>query len=124
MNEQQDNENFSRQARRLFDDSVERLDAAALSRLNQGRHRALEELENGPAAFGHWIRWLPATGIAAAALIAVMLTGNPAPDVGDEPVSASDFEMLLEEDSLEMLEDLEFYSWLELSGADTNENVG
>ena len=31
-------------AKTLFDDSVEGLDAATLSRLNQGRHEALEEL--------------------------------------------------------------------------------
>ena len=39
-----DNEDFAVQAKEAFDDSVERLDAAALSRLNQGRHAALEQL--------------------------------------------------------------------------------
>jgi hypothetical protein len=43
-----------------------------------------------------------------------MWTGNPP---GDEltPSSAStDIEILFTEDSFEMLEDLEFYSWIEL----------
>jgi hypothetical protein len=42
---------------------------------------------------------------------------------------ATDIEILLTEDSLEMLEDLEFYSWIELSdetdeGMEPANNVG
>jgi len=45
-------------------------------------------------------------------------------DVVDDPVTASDFEMLIEADSLEMFEDLEFYSLLDEVDAETNGNVG
>lgn len=115
---------FSAQAKKLFDGSVDRLDAATLSRLNQGRHAALEELKKTRSA-GRWVRWMPATGVAAAAIVTVMVMRGPEPgDISIEPVTASDFEMLLEDESLEMLEDLEFYSWLEAADLDTNGNVG
>lgn len=38
-------EQFAEQAKQLFDNSVEQLDTATLSRLNQGRHAALEVLQ-------------------------------------------------------------------------------
>lgn len=125
MNESRENERLTRQARRLFDDSVDRLDAATLSRLNRSRQRALAELGGRVTTHGHWLRWLPATGVAAAALATVMLMNARPPDVAQEPVSASDFEMLLDDgDDLEMLEDLEFYSWLDLAGPAAEDNVG
>ena len=125
MNEANDNdvnEEVATQAKELFDDSVERLDAAALSRLNQGRHAAIEQLQSGhPASV--WGRWVPATGIAAAALVAVMVMRGP--EMDDMPAeSVTDFEILLEGESLEMFEDLEFYSWLEAADLDANGNVG
>lgn len=109
------------QARVLFHDSVERLDAATLSRLNQGRHRALAELE-ATGVHRHWMRWAPVTGAAAAAVIAVMVMNGPAPS--DDAMTVTDFEMLLEEDSLEILDDLEFYSWLETVEIEAGGDVG
>lgn len=114
---------FEDRASQLFNDSVEQLDGATLSRLNQGRHRALEELHK--PAIVRWGRWAPALGVAAAATVAVVImNGQPVVDVGAGPVTASDFEMLLEAESLEMLEDLEFFSVLDAVDAETNGNVG
>lgn len=125
MNEAPENERFTERAKRLFDDSVDRIDAATLSRLNRGRQRALAELGAGGLARGHWMRWVPATGVAAAALVAVMMMNARPPDVVQEPVSASDFEMLLDDgDELDMLEDLEFYSWLDLAEPAAGGDVG
>ncbi len=125
MNESPENERFTERAQRLFDDSVDRLDAATLSRLNRSRRRALAELGAAGAARGHWMRWVPATGVAAAALATVMMMNARPPDVVQEPVSATDFEMLLDDDDeLEMLEDLEFYSWLDLAGPSAGDDVG
>lgn len=112
---------FEESARDLFDESVERLDAATLSRLNQGRQRALAELERTRSR-GQWLRWAPVTAAAAVAVIAVMVVNRPVVD--DEPITATDFEMLIEDEDLEMLEDLEFYSWLELADAEANGDVG
>ncbi len=116
------NEPTENKAKELFDDSVERLDAATLSRLNQGRHAALDALR-GSRSVGEWGRWVPATGVAAAALVTVMVMRGP--DAVDLPsASVTDFEILLEGESLEMLEDLEFYSWLDDVDLDAGGNVG
>lgn len=112
---------FAHKARDLFDDSVDRLDAATLSRLNQGRHRALAELDSSSTR-GQWLRWVPVTGVAAVALVSVMVVNQRG--TVDEPITASDFEMLIEHEDLELLEDLEFYRWLELANAETNGDVG
>jgi hypothetical protein len=112
------------QAKALFDDSVERLDAATLSRLNQGRQKALEEVRAaGPA--GQWARWVPAGGIAAAAVVAVVVwQGVVVEPSAPAAASAADFEIMLSEDSLDMLEDLEFYSWMDTANLDPDSDVG
>ncbi len=117
-------EKFAVQAKKLFDDSVERLDAATLSRLNKGRHQALAELQQ-TRPVGQWVRWMPATGVAAAALVTVVMLQGRGVE-GPEPPAATvtDFEILLGEDSLEMLEELEFYSWIDPRDLETDDNVG
>lgn len=121
MNERNDvtaEDEFAEKAKQLFDESVDGLDGETLSRLNRSRHAALAELDKGRAA---WIRWAPATGVAAAAVMAVIVwTGIPGVDDLSAPAVVTDMEILLTEDSLEMLEDLEFYSWIEFS-EDTDE---
>lgn len=124
MKKSQHDEELARKAKGLFDDSVEQLDAATLSRLNRSRHEALAELKSAKPV-GQWQRWVPATGVAAAAVIAVVVwqggpVEGPLPSTG--PVT--DFEILLGEDSLEMFEDLEFYSWIDSADLETNGNVG
>lgn len=117
-------ERFAGQAKELFDDSVERLDAATLSRLNKGRHQALVELQKTGLA-GQWARWMPATGVAAAALVAVVILQGPGIEGPSLPAaSVTDFEILLGDDSLEMLEELEFYSWIDPQDFETDNNVG
>ena len=99
-------------AKALFDESVRELDAETLSRLNRGRQNALAELKPGGA--GHsWLRWTPVGAVTAAAVAAVVVWRT-----GDleqmPPDTASDFEMLLAGEELELLENLEFYRWLVL----------
>jgi hypothetical protein len=122
-NETSANERFAEQAKTHFDESVDRLDADTLSRLNQGRHQALAH-QSKNHAFGPWFRWIPATGVAAALMITVIMSGPAGVEVISGPATASDLEFLLEEGSLEMFEDLEFYSWLEAADLETNGNVG
>jgi len=107
---------FAENAKQLFDESVAGLDGETRSRLNRGRQAALEEIQTGRPV---WVHWAPAAGLAAAAVVAVVLwTGNRPIDVTTPAATASDFEILLTEDSFEMLEDLEFYSWIELEEID------
>lgn len=99
-------------AARRFDESVQSLDAATLSRLNRSRQAALAELAGGTAA-RRWQRWIPAVGVATAAAFTVLMLNDssvneaiPAYDV------ASDFEVIMAGEDLEMLQELEFYRWL------------
>jgi hypothetical protein len=123
MNERKDkvaDEAFAEKAKQLFDESVEDLDGQTRSRLNRGRQAALNELTAGRPV---WVQWAPAAGIAAAAVVAVVLwTGSPPVDELTPSASATDFEILLTEESFEMLEDLEFYSWIDLD-EDADETV-
>jgi hypothetical protein len=103
-------EQLAREAKQAFDQSVDGLDAATLSRLNRGRQAALDEGRRSPAFAGR--RWLPATGVAAAVLLVLVMQQGPSGvDVIAAP--APDLEILLSEESIEMLEELEFYSWLD-----------
>jgi len=121
-NEPDENDDFAAKAKAAFDNSVERLDGAALSRLNQGRHQALEKLA-GAEASANWRRWAPAGGVAAIALVSVLVLRGP--DVNDMPAEvAADFEILLEGENLEMFEDLEFYSWIDETELNASGNVG
>lgn len=109
-------------SRELFEDSVSRLDARTRSRLNQARQQALNELNKGTTR-RYWLA-APLGGLAAAVVIAVvMMTGQkttaPAPDSAALPLD--DFDIVADADSLELLQDVEFYSWMaEASGSDAN----
>ena len=125
MNTPTDDKRLEESAKALFDDSVARLDAATLSKLNQGRQVALAELaDESPAK--QWVRWMPATGVATAALVAIVVLRGPAevvvPIAADQAIT--DFEILLGDDALEMIEELEFYSWIDLAELESTDNVG
>jgi len=104
-------EEFSREAKTQFDESVDQLDAATLSTLNQSRHRALAELHARPT---QWLRWVPAAAMATVALLAVMVILPDPANNRTMPADITDMEILLGEDSIEMLEDLEFYEWIDM----------
>jgi hypothetical protein len=104
-------EQFAREAKEQFDASVDKLDAATLSTLNQSRHRALAELHGRPT---QWLRWVPAAGMATAALVVAMVILPGPADNQAVPAEIMDMEILLGEDSIEMLEDLEFYEWIDV----------
>jgi len=111
-------EEFASNLKETFDESVDALDGATLSRLNRSRNEALAELgEPGK----RWRGWMPAAGMATAVLLAVVVLQLP---VGIQSVpgvaSVTDLEILLDEDSIEMFEELEFYSWMDDAQADTD----
>jgi len=118
-----DNDSLETRARDLLNDSVDHLDARTRSKLTQARHAALQELQRPHAALRR--RWIPATSMAAAAVLAVLisfsLTGR-APS-GSNALLPEDFELLADAESLEMMQDMEFYAWLdgESSGRNTAE---
>lgn len=104
-------EKIAQEAKALFDESVDKLDGATLSTLNQSRQRALAEARARPT---QWMRWMPAAGMAAATLLVVMVILPDPAGVQRVPTEVTDMEILLGEDSIEMLEDLEFYAWIDM----------
>ncbi len=108
---------FEERSRELFDDSVERLDARTRSRLNQARQRALEEMKKGsgpPLLARRAARWLGRgrsdrtdpdprrrRGCRRQRMAATML---------------DDFDIVADADNFELIQDVEFYSWLAGSG--------
>ena len=108
-------------AKRLRASSNE-LDAATLSRLNQARQKALDELPDtrGRALAGG--RWMPVGAAAVAAVFAVLLWQGRVPEPGVEELvqelaladgsndgASLEMELLLNGEGLEMFEDLEFF---------------
>lgn len=108
------NDEMERKAKQVFDDHVESLDAQTRSRLTQARYAALEAA--GPKrAYAPWLG-----GAVAAGTVAALVVINPVDTQVQDPQvdtamaeQATDFEILLGDDELEMLEDLEFYAWLD-----------
>ena len=109
---------FAQKAGALFRESADRLDGKAQSRLNRSRQAALAELDSGTVTLNRWTQWAPAAGAAAVAVVAVvLLTGNPEIDPTVNPGTeqlAGDFELLMAADSFDMLQELEFYSWIDI----------
>ncbi|HEY8521475.1 MAG TPA: hypothetical protein VIN61_15470 [Gammaproteobacteria bacterium] len=103
---------LERRSRELLHASVAELDEATRARLAAARRAALAEL-SAPRP-----RWLNAPGLAAAAsvaaaLVAVAWLQRPPADADAVVQMASamdDLELLLE---YEVVEDLDFYDWLE-----------
>jgi hypothetical protein len=104
---------LERQAKALFDASVERLDGRTRSKLTQARYAALEELQ---ASRAQPLRryWAPSAGLAAAAVLAVVIGINLRPDgaARDTGLPLEDFDIVADADNIDMLQDVEFYDWV------------
>ena len=104
-------------AKSAFDESVGTLDAATRRRLAAARRAALAELRS-PGLSVPWLsdnfRSVAATLVVALMAAWLLLPGQEQASTGLQSIAAlSDFELLLEADELEMLEELEFFAWLE-----------
>ena len=118
------NREFEARTKQVFDESVGRIDARTRSRLTQARHAAVAQLEAHTGAQArYWTRryWMPAAGLATAALLAVVvmmprtMTREPAVVA---TLADDDMPLLLESDNVAMLEDMEFYAWLDDAALD------
>lgn len=113
-------QDLEQRAKRLFADSVDELDGQTLSRLNQGRHQALDAASRRPVL----LRYAPIGGLVAAAAIAIVMFQSPSVTLPAPPESASDVDILLSDDSLDMFEELEFFAWMETNESGTNDTSG
>lgn len=106
MNDDQKNEaRFVAALKRELDRGTETLDEMTLVRLRAARLRALDARPRPRA-------WLLVGGLAgtglAAALVAVLLMTPAAPPI----TGLEQFDMLSENDSIDLYDNLEFYRWL------------
>ena len=114
------NEDFEKRSAELLRESAQNLSGHVRSRLTQARHAALEEARRSRSAW-QWRVWAPAGGFAIAVVLAVVLWrgGGPAQEfpvpaaVATEHSAIDDLELLAANESFELLEDLEFYAWLD-----------
>ena len=103
-------EDLNRKLGEVLDRQV--VDEDARDALRRARGRALAA---GVRRQGGRPRWIPAAAVAVLVLVAVGV-GLLYPRLGEQPMPASTFDDLVvidSEDELELLEELEFYVWLE-----------
>ncbi len=128
MKHDSDNERtaFEESSRAHFEASVESIDGRTRSRLNQARQAALSELR---ARRAHPWRnaWMPLSGVAVAAVLAVWMTLGQGMKTGplDNGLPVEDIEIFADAPSLDLLQDVEFYAWVAEETANAaNENSG
>lgn len=112
---------LERSARELLQASADGLDGHIRSRLTQARSAAVEEARKSRHRF-HWRMWVPAGALAGAAALAVLLwSGSPqapqAPTLAGHN-SLDDLDIMVTNESFELLEELEFYEWVAAADSD------
>jgi len=122
------NREFEARTKQAFDESVSRLDARTRSRLTQARYAALAQVEThlGTRAVQARRYWMPAVGLAAAAVLAVVMMPSIRSQKPVATLAEDDMPLLLDSDNVEMLEELEFYAWLDEAAFDatTTDDTG
>ena len=98
---------FVERVKNQLDRHAATVDDSTTARLGAARRRALHTQAQRPR------RWLPAAGLAtaAAALLAVLVLMQPSqrPEINGE--------LWMTQDDIEVIEELEFYAWLEATQA-------
>lgn len=120
MNEQ-DEAGWMTKVRAQLDLDVRDLDAATASRLNRARQQALDVGLRQRHKRGWWLPFALATAVAVVLALGLTLrlpdSAPQAPALA-APAAADDLELLAGGEDLEMIEDLEFYAWLEQQSLD------
>lgn len=109
---------LEQQVKKQLDDSIEDLDPAITRRLQQARYSAIEKASTNKGwAFYQQAKY----AMFAIAIVAVTLLYNV--NVNDSAQTTlameSDIEMLTSNESLDLMQDLEFMQWL----AESNQDV-
>ncbi len=121
---------WTKRAKSLLDESAQALDAATLSRLNRARQAALAQ--RAPRRRAAWL-FLPAGLAGACALLlavgvwqgrraatAIHAQVPVAAGANGNAVNAGDLDMIASGDDMEMMQDLDFYAWLDAQDQDNN----
>lgn len=102
---------FERRTKALFDRSVDDVNGPTRTKLAQARAAALDQAESH-VAHRRWRVLAPAVGLAAAAVGAVAVAIRSRGPGSESPTGVEDLELLASNDP-EMLEEFEFYAWLD-----------
>jgi hypothetical protein len=108
---------FERNARRVLEESVTRLDARTRSRLNQARHAALAAAARPRRRWLSSFTLMPVGAVAAALLVSVVLwhhqPGSEAPVLDARAAPVEDMDLLADGEALDLMEgwDGSFYEW-------------
>lgn len=103
---------LERRAQELFRETTAELDGHIRSKLTQARHAALTAAQAPGARWRHWR--LPAAGFATAALAALLFLNVRTPKpMNPETPAVDDMEIIASADNLDLLEDVDFYAWLD-----------
>lgn len=122
MTEKDPNDPLVKQLKQSLDQQASELDTATLSALRQARAHALNVLESKQ----RWLKpntiWVGGLATAATLLIALLLVWPGENDISPEMVQGvADIDLLFDDDSIELYEDLDFYLWLEQQESSVNE---
>lgn len=95
--------------------SSDELSPEIRERLLSARRKAMDALTD-PHSRGRCVLWPSLAALAAGVVIsfslALLQSPGPAPD-GFDPIAADDFELIANSENLQMLDELEFYQWLD-----------
>ena len=105
INEQE----FVAQINEALDASVDRIDAETCQKINSARQRALAQQKPNPFLASNWGKAIFATAVSIFVAVLVVKTQI---QTSFEEVDLEDMELMAAKDTLDMYEELEFYTWL------------
>lgn len=108
MKEKDSNDTFIEHIHATLETSLDDIDAATQSRITQARYRALEQA----GGKSQTQIWLTAGAVATTCIALVVFSLLPETQM-ENTMPVDDFDLIGNMDNLEMLEELEFYEWLE-----------
>ena len=112
MNDEKQNvseQKFVAQITEALDASVDRIDAETRQRINAGRQRALEQDKRKPFLVATWNKTMLAAALSIFVAVLVVKMQYQAP-IEEENIEA--MELMAAQDTLDLYEELEFYTWL------------
>ena len=105
---QQDDREFVRRAKTVWDRAVDEVDPAVALRLQRGR---LAVLASRPHRIS-WHAWVSGLAVASVAAVALLLWMQQPASLQHAAVPLDDFELVTSVENVELAEDLEFFHWL------------
>jgi hypothetical protein len=108
---------FETQARAELRRAVDATPAELRARLDAAVDRALREQPRISRPRVWRVAW-PLGAVAAAACVVILINQQPAPIAQPAEANAADLALLLNVDNLDLLEQLEFYQWLDREPAE------